>query len=487
MNSKSLIQKITDMKVVLLLQAIASVLLLFFIFKLNMLPMLYFVIVAIILLILWGIMFALIRVKKQKSKRSILGKVISIILSILLLFTCLSVVKGDNLIARITGAKHQTQVISVIVMKASEAEELSDLKGKSFGINAKTDTENSTTAIAEIEKEINKITITDNESFSTLVTSLYEGKVDAILVNEAYRGNLEEEKPDFTSETRVIHTVEIEEKIEDVTTAVDVTKSPFNIYISGIDTYGPVNTVSRTDVNILVTVNPKTRQILMTSIPRDSYVTLATPGKKDKLTHSGIYGVNETIKTVSQWLNTDINYYARVNFTSLTSIVDALGGVTVDNPVAFTASDGTYSYAKGNINLDGKKALRFVRERYNLANGDFDRGQNQMRVLSAMFSKMTSPAIITNYSSVLDSIGGSFQTNMESGDITSLVKMQLDDMSGWTISSQQVTGKGQTGGLSSYAMPGYQLYMMVPDATSVARVESNIDKVINGEKPVVSE
>lgn len=481
MNLKSLIQKITDVKVVLLLQAIATILLLFFIFKLNVLPMFYLAIVAIVLLLLWGGMFALIRVKKQRSKRSIIGKIISVLLSVLLLFACLRVVEGDNLIAKVTGAKHQTQSISVIVMKSSKAQKLDDLKGKKFGINDKTDTKNITAAITEIEKEISKIETVNNESFPTLITSLYEGKVDAILINEAYRGNLEEEKPNFIEETRVIHTIEIEEEIEDVTTAVDVTKKAFNLYISGIDTYGPVNTVSRTDVNILVTINPNTRQILMTSIPRDTYVTLATPGKKDKLTHSGIYGVNETIKTVAKWLDTDINYYARVNFTSLTKIVDALGGITVNSPVAFLEFNAGDNY------LNGEKALRFVRERYSLSGGDFDRGQNQMRVLNAMFNKMTSPTIITNYSSILDSIGGSFQTNMESSDITSLVKMQLNDMSGWNISSQQITGKGQTGGLSSYAMPGYQLYMMVPDATSVANAEANIDKVINGEAPVVAQ
>ena len=483
-NSKSFIQKIVDMKVILALQTVASILLLFFIVKLNILPTMYTGIVIGIFIVLLGIMFALIKTRKQKSKRSVIGKGASVILSIFMLVACLRVVQGDNLLSTITGAKTQTQSMSVIVMKDSSVKELSDLKGKAFGINGKTDLEYTSTAIENIEKEIDKINAINYDDFKALSEDLYNNKIDAIIVNEAYRGILEENHENFTSETRVIYTVEIEEEMENITKNVDVTEKPFNIYISGIDTYGPVSTRSRTDVNILVTVNPKTRQVLMTSIPRDAYVTLASFGKKDKLTHSGIYGINETVNTVANWLDTDINYYARVNFSSLTEIVDALGGITVNSPIAFTAFDGT-QFTTGNNQLNGKEALSFVRERKSLGSGDFDRGKNQMRALTGIINKMLSPAIITNYSSVLDSISGSFQTSMESSDITSLIKMQLNDMSGWTITQQQITGKGQTGGLPSYAMPGYQLYMMVPDATSVANVESNIDKVINGKKPVV--
>lgn len=482
-NSKQLIQKVTDMKVILSLQGIASILLAFFIFKLNMLPMLYFGIVVVILLALWGAMFALIRVKKQKSKRSIIGKFVSVIISLLLMVASLSIIKGDNVLSKITGSKTQTQTISVIVLKDNAAKEIEDLQGKVFGKNSKTDITNTDKAIEDIKKEISDINTSDFDDYSTLANALYDGKVDAIITNEAYRGIFQEDHESFDSDTRVIYTFEIEEEIEDVTTAVDVTDTPFNIYISGIDTYGPVSTVSRTDVNLLVTINPKTRQILMTSIPRDAYVTLASFGAKDKLTHSGIYGVNETIKTVENWLDLDINYYARVNFTSLTEIVDALGGITVNSPVAF--STGTYSYSAGNNYLNGDKALAFARERYHLANGDFDRGKNQMRVLTGIINKMISPAILTNYTGILDSISGSFQTNMDSSDITSLVKMQLNDMSGWTITQQQITGKGQTGGLSSYAMPGYKLYMMVPDANSVKKAQDNIEKVKSGQTPVV--
>lgn len=485
-NSKSFIQKIVDMRVILALQTIASILLLFFIIKLNILPTMYTAIVIGIFIILLVIMFALIKTKNQRSKRSVIGKSSSVLLSILMLFACLRVVQGDNLLSTITGAKTQTQSISVIVMNNSSAKELSDVKGKTFGINGKIDSKYTNIAIEDIEKQIDKITSNSYDDFKALSEDLYNNKINAIIINEAYRGILEENHENFTSETRVIYTVEIEEEVENITKNVDVTVKPFNIYISGIDTYGPVNTVSRTDVNILVTVNPSTRQVLMTSIPRDAYVTLASFGAKDKLTHSGIYGINETVNTVANWLNTEINYYARVNFSSLTEIVNALGGITVDSPVAFTAFDGT-QFKAGKNQLNGTQALSFVRERKSLGSGDFDRGKNQMRALTGIINKMLSPAIITNYSSVLDSISGSFQTSMESSDITSLIKMQLNDMSGWTITQQQITGKGQTGGLPSYAMPGYQLYMMVPDATSVANAESNIDKVIKGEKPIVAQ
>ena len=296
----------------------------------------------------------------------------------------------------------------------------------------------------------------------------------------------EDSHENFSNETRVLYTYEITKEVQDFSKDVNVTNEVFNVFISGIDTTGPVSTVSRSDVNMIVTVNPKTKQILMTSIPRDYYVTLANKGKKDKLTHAGLGGVENSVKTLENFLGIDINYYARVNFTSLIKMVDALGGIDVESPVAFTTMHGGYHIKKGTNHLNGDEALGFVRERYGLANGDNDRVKNQQRVLTAMLEKMMSPAVITNYSKVLDSIAGSFETNMSSSEITSLLKMQLNDMAKWDIMQIQLsgTGKQMTGG--AY-MPNNRLYYMIPDQDSVNECVSLIKKMDAGEKISISE
>ena len=230
---------------------------------------------------------------------------------------------------------------------------------------------------------------------------------------------------------------------------------------------------------MIVTVNPKTKQILMSSIPRDYYVTLANKGKKDKLTHSGLAGPENTVKTMDNFLGIDINYYARVNFTSLITMVDALGGIDLDSDSSFTAASGD-SFRKGVQHVNGKKALAFARERHAFGGGDNMRVKHQQDVLMAMLKKMMSPAIITNYTGVLNSIAGCFETNMSSDNITDLIQMQVNDMAQWTFTQKQFTGHGvmQTGG--AY-MPNTKLYYMIPDDSSVSENIAAIKAVLNGQ------
>ena len=291
----------------------------------------------------------------------------------------------------------------------------------------------------------------------------------------------EETYQTLSNDIKAIYTYDIVEEIIDISKDVNVTKDVFTIFVSGIDTTGRVSTVSRSDVNMLVTVNPVTKDILMTSIPRDYYVTLANKGKKDKLTHAGLGGVENSVKTIENFMGIDINYYAKVNFTSLVKIVDALGGITVESPYNFTTLHGNYQIVKGQNKMDGAKALGFVRERYSLPHGDGDRVQNQQRVLKAMLNKAMSPAIITNYSKLLKSIDGSFETNMSANEITDLIQMQLNDMTAWTFHSTMVGGNSKlmTGG--AY-MPNVKLYYNIPDQASIDRAANMIKKMVNGEK-----
>lgn len=252
------------------------------------------------------------------------------------------------------------------------------------------------------------------------------------------------------------------------------TSRAFNIFISGIDTYGDISTKSRSDVNIVATVNPTTHKILLTTAPRDSYVSIAGGGNDgmDKLTHAGIYGPEASMKTVARLLDTDIDAYIRINFTSFIESIDTLGGITINNPTEFTI-DGQH-FPVGQLQLDGKKALLYSRERKSLAGGDVDRGKNQQRVIQGIVDKMTGIRTLGGYDALLGMIGGSVETNMSSATVRSLINKQLDNPSAWTTDSYTLTGRGQTGGLSSYAMPGSQLYMYVLDESSVQRAQQQI-------------
>lgn len=487
-KKNNIIQKIVDWKVILGIQVLASIVLIALFFKLNALPMLYIGAVIVLVAILCLITFLLMKPSKKKDAgkvRNIVGKIISIILSVVLLFGSLSVAKGDSVIGKITGANSETSRISVIVMKDSVFKDVEDLRGQTIEASD-TSSQNMQKAIADLKSKVDNIEIQNVDNFVQLADDLYDGKTNAIYIDEGYSSMFEDSHENFSNETRVLYTYEITKEVQDFSKDVNVTNEVFNIFISGIDTTGPVSTVSRSDVNMIVTVNPKTKQILMTSIPRDYYVTLANKGKKDKLTHAGLGGVENSVKTLENFLGIDINYYARVNFTSLIKMVDALGGIDVESPVAFTTMHGGYHIKKGTNHLNGDEALGFVRERYGLANGDNDRVKNQQRVLTAMLEKMMSPAVITNYSKVLDSIAGSFETNMSSSEITSLLKMQLNDMAKWDIMQIQLsgTGKSMTGG--AY-MPNNKLYYMIPDQDSVNECVSLIKKMDAGEKISISE
>ena len=339
-------------------------------------------------------------------------------------------------------------------------------------------------ALKEIETEAGVILSTEEyESLADLSDALTDGDVDAVLFNEAYRGIIEDYNISFTNDTAIIYQYEIVEElvIEEPEEEIEVAQESFNLFISGIDTYGPVSSVSRSDVNMIVTVNPNTKQILMTSIPRDYYVELASFGAYDKLTHAGIYGVQESMSTLEDLFGIEIPYYAKVNFTSLVTIIDALGGITVNNPVAFESYHGNIYFPEGEIYMDGETALIFVRERYNLPGGDNDRIKNQQRVLAAMIDKALSPAIITNYSSILNAVSDSVMTNMSSEDIQNLIQMQLADMSPWEIEQISVTGTGNSSS-TCYSCYGSSVYVMEPEYSTVQAATNQINTVLDNRR-----
>lgn len=462
-----------------LVYSVLTVLFLVQMFLLNVVPEKYALLIAVVLTLLMIGMMALQVGKKVNQINRVLGKILIIILSCVLGFGNYLLFNTGQTFSKLTQEHVDTTVVSVVVMKDSPIQEVSQLNGELLGILKIGDLEKQNSALSQLEKEMgSEVTYLDYDSYEAYGNALYNGEVSAILLNEGARGLFEDFHANFDEETRVVKEYVYQEKVENIAKDVNVSKDVFNIYITGIDTYGTLSTVSRSDVNMIITVNPKTHQILMTGIPRDFYIPQVCQGnQKDKLTHTGLYGVDCTVQSMENYTGLDINYYARVNFSSVVDIVDALGGIQVWSDVAFTAGAGGYSYVAGLNDLNGAETLGFVRERHSFGDGDRERSRNQMKVVEAMINKAISPAIIKNFAGIMDAVAGSFQTNMSQSDITKFVKNQIESMEGWDIMQIQVNGTGQS--LYSPANGG-NAYMMVPNVDIVNSAVALIEKMQTG-------
>lgn len=345
--------------------------------------------------------------------------------------------------------KAETEKVCVVVKKDSAYESISDIVGKQCGIQFQNDKELIEQAQIKLNEEHDGIAWKEYQDYQVLYPALMNGEIDAMIINGPYLNvideiSMEENQYVFSEEIRIIEEVEFEVEKDVVEKHVeddfDITKDTFTVFVSGIDTYGDITTKSRSDVNILMTVNPKEHQILMVTTPRDAYTIL--PGisgnSKDKLTHSGIYGVQCSIDTLNYIYGIDINYYARVNFTSLVNIVDALDGVDVYSKYTFNA--GGYHYDEGMNHLNGAEALAFARERYSFGEGDFQRGRDQMEVIKGIVKRCCTPAILKGFSGILETVGDKIQTSVETDDMFALVKMQLEDNQEWQLFSYETSG-----------------------------------------------
>lgn len=320
---------------------------------------------------------------------------------------------------------------------------------------------------------------------SELYNGLIKNKIDSILINDAYINLLEEEIKDFSTKTRILHSFSIESKKENSSEKLKELK-PVNIYISGSDSRsGKISSRSGSDVNIIATINPNTHTILLTNIPRDYYVQLhGTTGLKDKLTHSGIYGIDMSKKTIEDFMGIDIDYTVKVGFQSVIKIVDLVGGIDVHSDIAFRTHCGDGGAKKvyikvGKNHLNGAQALSFARERYAYSDGDRQRGKNQQQVIQAIFNKMISDkSILLKYDSLLNSFSSLYRTDIPKDFVTLLIKHQLENMSSWEIISQSVDGTGAS--KRTYSMPGYDnLYVMIPNEDTIIKAKDKINEILN--------
>lgn len=369
--------------------------------------------------------------------------------------------------------------MSIAVLKDSEIESVSQLESVAAPVD--NDQENVQKLIDDIKKNQQKtLTVTSIESYLESYKQLQSGEVKAIVLNEAFENIIESEYPNHADTIKKIYIMGVKKKVKGPKASKG---NGMTIYVSGIDTYGPINSVSRSDVNILMTVNTDTKEVLLTTTPRDSYVPIADGGNNqyDKLTHAGIYGVDASIHTLENLYDIDINYYARLNFTSFLKLIDLLGGIDVYNDQEFNAhTNNGKHYPVGNLHLNSTDALGFVRERYALADGDRDRGRNQQKVITAIIQKLTSTEVLTNYSAVIQGLQESVQTNMPVEVMTDLVNRQLETGGKYDVQSQDLKGTGRMD-LPSYAMPGSQLYMMEVSQDSLASVKAAMTSVLKGE------
>ena len=449
---------------------------------LNALPFKYLVMIIIVILILLVISAYLLCCNHKTKLRKGIGFFLSLILIVTMLIGNFYLFSTYNMLSKISSNAGQTEDFYVVVLKSSDYNSIEDIKNKEvFVLKDSSDSSAYREAKAELMNKVD-VTLTVDDDYVALGNELVDeqqNETDKIIfISNTNYEILCEEISEYEDLTKIIYTISIDIENKETTKAVNVTEEPFNVYISGIDTYGSIDKVSRSDVNMIMSINPSTKEILLTSIPRDMYVTLHSYGQLDKLTHSGIYGIDETVTTVEDWLDVDLNYYIRVNFTSVEDIIDAIGGVDVNSPVAFNSTVSKYSYVEGTNHLTGEAALFFARERHAFSDGDNSRIKNQQRVIKGIIEKVTSStSILTGYTKILNTIGDKAQTDLSSGDLAELVKMQLNDLGGWTIKSQSITGTGTYA--STYSMGSRQLYVVIPNEESVKNAKAAIDTLMS--------
>lgn len=435
------------------------------------------VIYTAVLVVVFLVCLLLTLFKKGKHLVTVLLVLFSIVVGVSLFAFKSLVDVADNINKTASYSEIEMKVVVPANSSISDVSELTNVQAPTSA-----DESNINALIANIKSEKGvELTVDPVDSYQSAYENLINGSSQAMVLNSSYSSLLELSYNDYESNLKTIYTYKIKKAIEDTAKTTD--KNVFNIYISGIDTSGAVSTVSRSDVNLILTVNMNTHKILMTTTPRDSYVRIPDGGadQYDKLTHAGIYGIETSVKTLENLYDIPINYYARLNFTSFVKLINALGGVTVYNDQAFTSLHGNYNFGVGNINLtSGEEALGFVRERYSLEHGDYDRGNNQLKVIQAIVEKLTSFQSVSNYSDVISTLQDSIQTNMPLNTMMSLVNEQLDSGKTFIFSSQEVTGTGSTGQLTSYAMPNASLYMIQLDDASVAKASQAIKNVMEG-------
>lgn len=467
----------------IILQAIVSVFLLISLTWLGMLPMKYITLAGLVLLCLW-LVCVLLQVNRKKS--GILGKVYSIFMIAGLSVGVFYIAKTTNLIGQISGNAFKTEKVVVAVLDSDPAEKLEDVAEYQFGIQFDKGADTMESALATINEELGQdVETIQYDNLKEQAEALYSGEVQAIVYNTAYSNVIESELEEYGEKARVIYSTQAKVSLN-VSQGTDdsLTTKPFTMYISGLDVYeDTVDQGQRSDVNIIAVVNPKTHQILLVTTPRDYYVTIpgVSEGMYDKLTHAGSYGIDTSMATLGELYDTEINYYAQLNFTALIEIVDILGGLDVESEYAFTTSEDSgyvMDVQEGMNHFNGVQALAFARERQNVEGGDLQRGRDQQAVITAMIKKMLSPTMLLKANSILETVGRNVETNVSQEQINALIRYQLSKNPQWSILS--LSAEGETGEDACYSAGGEILSVVYQDEESIRHIIEQANIVEEG-------
>ena len=438
-------------------------LLIFQIIKLNLLPAKLIVLVSLVMIILCLIILLIFHFKAKKFLPRILAGFVALCMCVGLAYGNYFIYKTDNTFDVVTSlADSKATTTSIVVLKSSSIKKESGLMGKKIGTILDMDKKPTKRMLDDLNKDNIKYTTKDYSNLDELMEAFYSGEVDAICLNEKYRDILHETQAYFTfqTDTRIVHQnvhyTKVEKNDNPSDPVNDISKDAFTVLVSGNDSYGSLqDSNTRSDANLLLTVNPKTGTILMTSIPRDYYVELvcsdddpelACPeGSYDKLTHSGLMGIKSTEETIEKALGIKINYNVRINFSSVVNLVDALDGIDLDikkgEEVDIFYVNSQPGLSVGKHHVDGETALAFARERHAYLDGDNQRVRNQQKVFKAIFNRIVSPKMITNYGKFMDALAVAFDTNLSGDEISKFVKYELNNMPNWNIESYAIVAE----------------------------------------------
>lgn len=369
--------------------------------------------------------------------------------------------------------------ISIITKEDSLIRKVDNLKGKRVGIQNGSDFENGRYVKDQLIKEkVSNIEYVEALDYPSLYRMLENDEIDALIISNTNMHLLEETFPTIEADTRIIFTYQKEIPSYAINNSKkDIRYQPFTVFLAGSDE-GDVKDNSRLDVNILLFVNPLSKQIKMVTIPRDTYVpNPALNNGNDKLTHLGMYGVTNTIHTLENIFGVEVDYYAKLNFFSVIDIVDALGGIEVTVPIAFVEQDENRSFAEedlirldaGTQMVDGREALAFARHRKTY--GDLERGMAQQEVIKGIINKLTSVEGSSKINDILKIAPDCVYTNLPMSQITNFISHELEHLSPWELESVPLfNGVFDSRECASYgAQPLSIMYLSKTDALSVVR------------------
>ena len=455
----------------------------------KMIPTIYMLIIGIVLAVIAAIIWLLVW-HTRYTGRFIGGTVLAVIMIAILAFGGFYINKTRSAISNISGETTEVTQMAVYVKSDDAADSVEATAGYTYGILSSLDRENTDGAVAHLNSEFGtEVQTKEYAGLTELADGILNGEVNAMLLNSGYLSVYEDMDgyTDFSTKIKEVGTVDVESTIQSAEESAPIEPittanggKVYTIYLSGIDTRGEMTAKSRSDVNIIATVNTDTHEILLVSTPRDYFVPLSiSGGAPDKLTHAGIYGIDVCMDTLGMLYDIDINYYFRINFGGFVKVINALGGITVNSDYDFDSKNILgYHFNKGENYVNGEQALIFARERYAFQEGDRQRGKNQMEVIRGVVKKALSPEILTSYSSILSSLDGCFGTNITYEEIAQILQQQLTNGGDWTIVSYSVNGTGATE--KPYSM-SQKAYVMVPDYNTVDKAKSLMEKVRNGE------